>query len=216
MTYNVASMLKGKVKGLMPLCLLALLSLTVSCSEESGDDFNQAEWQKENEAYFEKQYQEHLSASSPTCFVLPNWSMPESTAISALPHTSCILVDVLAEGDDDETDCPLYTDSVKIHYSGRLIPTDDYPIGYEFDRSYLLNKLDPEVDPPVTMSVKSLTDGFCTALQHMHRGDMWQIIVPYQLGYGSSTSSAYIPPYSTLVFQVYLEDFWQLQEGDRR
>ena len=48
----------------------------------------------------------------------------------------------------------------------------------------------------------------------MHRGDYWRIYIPYQLGYGGTARSS-IPAYSTLVFDLRLEDFWQKTQGDR-
>jgi len=192
------------------IAALSLLGL-VSCSEDSGEDFDINEWKTENETYFEAQYQSHLAMTGKS-FILPNWSMPSSVDVKSLPHTSCILVDVLEEGVGEES--PLFTDSVEIHYSGRLIPSEYYPEGYEFDRSWL-TIFDPEVDPPAKFAVTNVVEGFSTALQHMHRGDRWRVTVPYQLGYGSSSSNATIPAYSVLVFQIYLSDFWQLERGDR-
>ena len=98
-------------------------------------------------------------------------------------------------------------------YSGRLMPTTHYPLGYEFDRSYL-STYDPDVDVPSTMAVNGVVEGFSTAVQHMHRGDKWRIIVPYQLGYGTTARTS-IPAYSTLVFEIELIDFWSKKKGDR-
>lgn len=191
------------------LVALSLLAFS-ACSESSGDEFDQEEWRVENEGYFELQYQLHSQATAQQ-FILPNWSMPENIELEDVKHTNCILVDVLQEGIGGNS--PLYTDSVLVHYSGRLIPTDDMPKGYEFDRSYLY-EYDADVDVPARLSVKNLVEGFSTALQHMHRGDVWRVTVPYQLGYAAQ-SQTLIPPYSTLIFEIALVDFWQLQQGDR-
>jgi len=40
------------------------------------------------------------------------------------------------------------------------------------------------------------------------------VTVPYQLGYGTSDSGD-IPAYSTLIFEIRLEDFWTDKKGDR-
>jgi len=48
----------------------------------------------------------------------------------------------------------------------------------------------------------------------MHRGEGWIVTIPYQLGYGT-TESGVIPAYSTLVFEIFLMDFWNKEEGDR-
>ena len=192
--------------------LLASVSLFAftACSESNDDEWDSDGWKAENESFFEQQYQSH-STTSETRFILPNWSQPSSKTVSELAHTDCILVDVIEKGSG--TPSPYYTDSVAIHYSGRLIATDDTPGGYEFDRSYLTS-LDEAVDVPYEVGVNSVVNGFSTALQHMHRGDVWRVIVPYQLGYGTSDHDV-IPAYSTLIFEIHLVDFWKDEEGDR-
>lgn len=190
---------------------LSLLGLA-SCSENDDNNFNSAEWKAKNEAYFEQQYQAH-SVQSATSFILPSWPQASSKSLSEVEHTKCILVDVLEEGPVGG-DCPQYTDTVQVHYSGRLIPTDDYPNGYIFDKSYL-STLDPDVDVPGTFGLSgTILEGFSTAVQHMHRGDHWRVIVPYDLGYGANDNGV-IPAYSTLIFELRLVDFWYEEEGDR-
>ena len=204
-------MVKGWVK-VLPFCLITLLPLLASCSESEEDSFDADAWKRQNEEYFEKGYQTHnTSSTAGAAFVLPNWSQPASKTLSDMAHTDCILVDVLERGEG--TTSPYYTDSVLIHYSGRLIPTEKYSAGYEFDRSWYSN-FDPDVDEPAQFLTSGVVAGFSTALQHMHRGDHWRVTIPYQLGYGSSAQSA-IPAYSTLIFDIRLVDFWHKTEGDR-
>ena len=110
---------------------------------------------------------------------------------------------VIEEGNGMEH--PLYTDSVVINYSGRLMPTDTYPDGYLFDSSYR-GELNPSFNVPVTLALNETVKGFYTALQQMADGDIWKVYIPYTLGYGTSGSSA-IPGYSTLVFDINLVSF---------
>ena len=197
---------KGWVKWLLPFYLLAFLPLLTSCSEQDDAVSEFSDWQQKNETYFEQQYQAH-SVQSDTKFVVPSWKQASSKALKDIEHTECVLVDVLEKGPDSETDCPLYTDSVQVHYSGRLIPSAHYASGYEFDKSYLTT-FDPEVDVPSEFLLSgNIVSGFSTALQHMHRGDHWRVIIPYQLGYGISEYNS-IPGYSTLIFDIRLVDFW--------
>ncbi len=189
---------------------LSLLGL-VSCSEADEEEAEWANWKSRNDAYFESQYQKH-STQTATSFILPSWGQAASQELSAIAHTNCVLVDVVASGAG--TRSPYYTDSVKVVYNGRLMPSTSYPLGYEFDRSYLTN-YDPDVDVPATFAVNGVyVEGFATALQHMHRGDIWKVTIPYQLAYGS-TAQTNIPAYSTLVFQMELVDFWSKKKGDR-
>lgn len=198
-------MAKGLVK-VLPFYLLTLLPLFASCSEDDGTVSEFTDWQQKNESYFEQQYQAH-SIQSDTKFVVRSWKQPSSKSLKDIAHTDCVLVDVLEKGPADETACPLFTDSVQVHYSGRLIPSPHYSEGYEFDKSYLTT-FDAEVDVPSEFLLSgNIVSGFSTAVQHMHRGDHWRVTVPYQLGYGVSDYN-FIPGYSTLIFDIRLVDFW--------
>lgn len=101
---------------------------------------------------------------------------------------------------------PLYTDSVVVNYSGRLIPSTTYPLGYQFDSSYS-GEFNPLFNVPVGMVLSGTVPGFCTALQKMVDGDIWKIYIPYQLGYGEKASTG-VPAYSTLIFDVNLVSFF--------
>ena len=85
-----------------------------------------------------------------------------------------------------------------------------------FDKSWSSNQFNAATSRPVhsyiglTYDAKgkptSLVDGFTTALMSMHRGDHWTVYIPYQLGYGEK-SSGVVPAYSTLIFDLRLNDF---------
>ena len=185
--------------------LIVHSSLFVSCSEADDTVDEYANWQERNEVFFEQQYQVHDVK-------IANWTKASSKQATEQPHTDCILVEKL-ERNTEETSSPYYTDSVEVHYQGRLIPSVSYKEGYVFDRSFI-PPFDPEVDAPTTFAVNSVVDGFSTALQHMHRGDYWRVIVPYQLGYNKEEKTD-IPAYSTLVFDIWLVDFWHEKRDDR-
>jgi len=98
---------------------------------------------------------------------------------------------------------PLFTDTVDVHYRGKLIPLYD---GSEvvFDQSYA-GDLNGDIAVYASFQVNGLIEGWTTILQHMVVGDRWEIHVPYQLGYGIYGSGD-IPGYSALVFDVQLDD----------
>lgn len=66
---------------------------------------------------------------------------------------------------------PLLTDSVVVHYRGRLVN------GQEIDSSYLDNK--PEV-----YQVDKVMPGWTEALQLMPEGSEWELYIPSDLAYG--------------------------------
>lgn len=109
--------------------------------------------------------------------------------------------------------CPMYADSVRIHYSGRLIPTIQHPQGYNFGKSYSSNVLDESTDVPTIFCVKqNLVVGIATALMHMHEGDHWMVYVPYYLGYGETDyTKGAIPAYSTLIYDLKLAKIYRFK-----
>lgn len=109
--------------------------------------------------------------------------------------------------------CPLFTDSVKVTYAGRLIPTPSYPtLGYCFDHTGVSSKLpdimDTRFETPAKFVVSGLVEGFSTALLHMHINDYWRVFIPSDMAYGKSGSSS-IPGHSTLVFDMRLKAYYR-------
>jgi FKBP-type peptidyl-prolyl cis-trans isomerase FklB len=214
-------MVKGWVK-VLPFYLFTLLPLLWSCSESDETSSEFENWQNKNESYFLEKYNSYLQeyqtlGEASSKMVIPAWSMPSETLLELIAPTNCILVEKVENSELLWTDnTPEYTDSVAVHYRGNLIPSPHYPEGYEFDRSYMsTDNFNLAVDVPSRFKVNgSILPGFSTALQHMHRGEGWIVTIPYQLGYGT-TESGVIPAYSTLVFEIFLMDFWNQEEGDR-
>lgn len=171
-----------------------------SCSENVDDDNEFKNWQKVNDDYFDNIYVSALSSSTMgdrSWRVFRTWSKEESAATHSYDN---VVVNVLQEGSG--SGCPIYSDSVMVHYTGRLLPSPSYPDGYIFDQSYY-GDYNPDTSTPAKFQVSGLVDGFSTALMHMHIGDHWRIYIPYQLAYGTVPSGS-IPAYSTLVFDVTL------------
>ena len=197
-------MVKGWVK-VLPFYLFTLLPLLTSCSEKDDTVEEFADWKNKNERYFEAAY-----ASHDYDMALKKYSLRDEVAANATDH---VLVDVLDEGYAGETESPYLTDSVEVHYVGYLIPSVTYTTGYVFDKSYL-EPFDWDTAVPRTFAVNGVVAGFATALQKMRRGAYWRVTMPYQLGYGTAEQNG-IPAYSTLIFEIRLEDFWTKEKGDR-
>lgn len=86
---------------------------------------------------------------------------------------------------------PAATSNVTVHYTGKLID------GTVFDSSV-------ERGEPASFGVNQVIPGWTEALQMMHEGDKWQLVIPYDLAYGERGAGGQIPPYSTLIFEVEL------------
>jgi FKBP-type peptidyl-prolyl cis-trans isomerase FklB len=189
---------------LLVLCALMGLSLQ-SCKEDDGTVEEFPNWQTKNEAFVQTLATDSMTQS--------NWVKIEKYSLSASATgavSDYIYVHKMADSTVNHSSAtPLYTDSVSIHYRGTLLPSTSYPKGYVFDTTYSL-PFDATISRPTTLVVSSLITGFSTAVQKMHQGDHWIIYIPYQLGYGTTTSST-IPAYSTLIFDVRLVKSWRVK-----
>ena len=121
-----------------------------------------------------------------------------------------IICKILQEGEGTET--IYYTSKVNCYYKGCFVTNEDGEV--VADRDSVLtqgevfdSRLRENGDDKVLFEVddSGLRDGFATALQHMHEGDIWEVWMPYQLGYGVSGYDD-IKPYTTLVFQIEVTD----------
>jgi FKBP-type peptidyl-prolyl cis-trans isomerase FklB len=86
---------------------------------------------------------------------------------------------------------PKANDNVLVNYRGTLVD------GTEFDSSYRRRQ-------PLEISVSGVIPGWTEALQMMHEGDKWQLVIPSDLAYGKAGSPPVIGPDATLVFDVEL------------
>lgn len=85
---------------------------------------------------------------------------------------------------------------VSVLYKGMLLD------GTVFDQS-------PDADHPLTMRLGrgNLIEGWEQALQKMHKGEKWLLIVPPEMAYGARGKPPTIKRNATLVFEMELIDF---------
>lgn len=189
------------------LVALGVTFAMMSCSESDGSTSSTEfdDWQSRNDTYFANIYriaQEDQSNPLKEWKIIRSYSRPSGSDI-----TDNIVVKVLEEG-DQETASALSKDTVRVHYRGRLIPSQSYPDGMIFDSSWSgdYNLLTMTTRK---FAVNAFSNGFQTAILSMHPGDRWLVYVPYALGYGTETSGS-IPGYSTLIFDITLKDIWKV------
>ena len=186
--------------------LLALLLSTgavVSCSESDDESVSAefANWQARNDAFFFT-LEDSLRSNSA---LWTKWKSYTKNAQTVGATTDYVYAKLVQKGDGG--DSPLYTDTVRIAYRGRLIPSASYPQGYVFDQTFV-GDYDISTTDVYDAAISGFTEGFATALQHMHRGDRYLVYVPYALGYGTTTSSSgKVPACSVLVFDIVLIDY---------
>lgn len=212
--------MKLRISKYLFLLVMAVFALS-SCSEDDNTVDEYANWQERNEQAFAdtlKYAQAQMAAGSSEWKVFLNWSLQNQTPNkdangNALPLTykneDYIVVHVLDKGKG--SGCPMYTDSVKVSYRGRILGTDTYPAGYVFDKTF-----DGTYDKTTAQLSKMAVnggyiDGFTTALLNMHIGDRWMVYMPYQLAYGTTQSStSSIPAYSMLRFEIVLDSYYRI------
>lgn len=202
-----------KINKFFYLFALLFMALSmVSCSEVDDTEEEFVNWQNTNETYFNTLYSsvsEKIKAGDTSWKIIKNYSLPDESSTYTSSAKDHIVVEVLEEGTG--AGCPLFTDSVRCHYSGRLLPSTSYKDGYVFDKSYY-GTFNEATASPAEFVVSGLVDGFATALQNMHIGDSWRVYIPYQLGYGTSDSNS-IPGYSTLIFDIKLVSYHRAGAG---
>ena len=167
---------------------------TVSCSEDDGAADEFVNWQERNDAVTDQ-----WAASS-----LRKIRVYTQDDTSAGQNSDYIYVEVLEVGDG--TDSPIFTDTARVAYRGRMIPTTNNAEGYVFDQTYL-GDFSWHTAGMMTSSVDALVRGFTTALMNMHTGDRWRVYIPYQIGY-NATAQGSLQAYSNLIFDIALLDYW--------
>ena len=216
---KLLSLAKGVGIGLFLLLLAA-------CSETNEENDEFAAWQTQNDTYYEQVYQtaqSAIAAGDGSWKIIRQWSLPAAYTPSA---TQCVVAHVITAGSG--TTCPLYSDTTHVSYVGRLIPSASYPTGYEFERTYR-GEFNAATVIPVKLGVSktyvssssgsisesSNIEGMTTVLQQMHVGDRWEVYMPYAMAYGASDQGS-VPAYSTLIFDLYLHDYWHAGATERK
>lgn len=192
------------------IVLMALFTI-ISCSENDGEINEFTDWQHKNEVYFNQLYaktKEHIAKGDDSWKIIRKWSLPKDDELFHANLSDYVIVHII-ENSKSNSGSPLYTDSVSVHYRGRLIPSPTYTAGFIFDSSYK-GKYNLPTMVPTKFAVNGLVDGFATALMHMKVGDRWEVYIPYQLGYGNKEqANGKVPAYSTLIFDITLDGFYR-------
>ncbi len=102
---------------------------------------------------------------------------------------------IILEPGDAKGPTPVSGMKVSVVYTGMLLN------GKVFDRNT------PEHPLQVRLDRGELIDGWEQALQLMHKGEKWLLIVPPELAYGARGRPPEIKRYATLVFEMQLLDF---------
>ena len=200
---------------LLPITLVLLSA----CSEKEEPNPEYANWSTRNDAAFTDSlrlartamaqartkwgdaWEEHCDWR-----VLRNYIKGPNAKADA---NDSVVVRILRRGTGSGS--PLSTDTVRVAYMGRLMPTSADPAGKVFDFSGP-SRLESDVfntalGTDAQFTVSNVVVGFSTALQQMHVGDRWRIFIPAKSGYGNAAQAS-IPAGSMLIFDLQLRKFW--------
>ena len=178
--------------------LVVMLFTLAACSDDDENEIVIDEaWKEINLAAFDARLQDAKTDTS-------------LFTINSESGNGQIICKILKKGEGTET--IYYTSKVNCYYKGCFVTNEDGEV--VADRDSVLtqgevfdSRLRENGDDKVLFEVddSGVRDGFATALQHMHEGDIWEVWMPYQLGYGVSGYDD-IKPYTTLVFQIEVTD----------
>ncbi|MBD5202826.1 MAG: hypothetical protein HDS81_05910 [Bacteroidales bacterium] len=170
------------------MALMSLASVSVSCNDDNKNTWDDYEkWRNANTSYYDEQKYSFDENGNPEYLtVVAPWNPGAEVLIKYLNDRS------KTEGNLT----PLLTSTVDVKYRGSLYN------GVAFDSSYLRTS---PADSIFRTVLSATIEGWWIALTDMRVGDSAKVIIPYNVGYGSSITAS-IPPFSTLVFDVKLVD----------
>jgi FKBP-type peptidyl-prolyl cis-trans isomerase FklB len=100
--------------------------------------------------------------------------------------------EVIKNGDANSP-TPKGVDTVVVNYRVALFDGEDIENSFKSGQ-------------PAIFPVMGVIKGWIEVLQLMRKGDHWKVYVPSELAYGAAGNGAAIPPFSTLKFEISLED----------
>lgn len=186
------------------LPILAVLALSLSffsaCNDDDENVYNLKdfqEWRKQNDDWVAQMVNRKNPDGTPYYSTLiPAWN----PGIFVLIH----YFNDRAETEGNLT--PLSTSTVDVRYQGFDCE------GERFDSSNLVNRYGKLGIS--RFGCNQVIQGWTVALENMRVGDTAEIIVPYVAAYGTANTAA-LRPYSSLRFNVRLEDIYRYEAPNR-
>ena len=156
---------------LLTALVAILLLFTIACGND--DVVEQSGWRVRNEEALKRYFSDNTYGK-----------LAELTGAS-----DTIAYKILEKGTGRRV---LFTDTVNVAYVGKFVNDSvfDTTVGTQYE--YIGR----------TFGVSSgIIAGWRLALQYMNVGDRWQVIIPWNLGYGEKGTKQ-VPPYSILLFDM--------------
>jgi FKBP-type peptidyl-prolyl cis-trans isomerase FklB len=184
---------------LMVMILFLIMGMVSSCSEDSVEEDEYANWQERNESTI------NAWAANNAYTKILTYTKTEG-ATPTLLNSDYIYVEKLESGSGTES--PLFNDTIRVAYRLYYVPTKTYPQGYVVSETFTGTFNWNTIGVSDFVLSGSMIDGFCTAVLNMHVGDRWIVNIPYPLGYGNPSTRSDIYSGSNLIYDLALVDFW--------
>jgi len=185
-----------------------------SCSKDESEAGEYDNWQARNQAYVDSIARLAKEGKDNWHRTLVYHVTKEYADAHPNDNNVYVYIQNLIKGTGSKT--PLFSDSVRVFYRGRLIPSKSYPDGRMFGQSFTeksIYAIDERTSVPTLLAVKENVPGFCQALQEMVEGDIVHMVIPWSMGYGATSTNSSIPDYSALVFDVQLVKVYERGEN---
>ena len=204
------------------LFLLTGLILLVACQENvEPKDPEFDNWKARNEAAFKTQLNvarqniasakaQYGNAWEANCDyrLMRKFSLTDQSQVN---YRDTLCVQILERGTGSGS--PYFTDTVRINYTVRLMPTAQHPDGKLMAHSGqsvdVASIFSPTTSAPAKFGVSYWRAAVATALMQMRIGDHWRLYIPADLAYFPSNYGK-LPAGSMLIMEIQLKGYYRI------
>lgn len=183
------------MKKILPVLIAAAVAAGFSaCSDDDSIDLSDySDWRDKNDAWVAEMMAKKNTDGTPYyTSIVPAWN----------PGAYVLIHFFNDRAETAGNLSPLYTSVVDMFYEGYDCE------GNLFDSSEGVTTYG--IPGTQRFACNGTIQGWSIALEQMHVGDTCEIIVPYQMAYGTTVTSA-IKPYSSLRFNIRLTDIYRYE-----
>ena len=183
------------MKKILPVLIAAAVAAGFSaCSDDDSIDLSDySDWRDKNDAWVAEMMAKKNTDGTPYyTSIVPAWN----------PGAYVLIHFFNDRAETAGNLSPLYTSVVDVFYEGYDCE------GNLFDSSEGVTTYG--IPGTQRFACNGTIQGWSIALEQMHVGDTCEIIVPYQMAYGTTVISA-IKPYSSLRFNIRLTDIYRYE-----
>lgn len=190
------------MKNTLWLLLAAMMvSLFATSCEEKTEESEYAHWQERNQQFIDSIAAVAEVNADGQWLIYKSWRLPADNPndLSATKEVNNYIY-CHVEKKGNGTIAPIFTDSIRANYRVWLMT------GELIDQSFR-GEFNPDISVPAEFAMTGMIDGWTTAVQNMHAGDIWTVYMPYTMAYGTSETGS-IPGYSALKYWINLVDVY--------